>query len=227
QQLPAVPDASVAPVAAPAQAAGPPAFVGPPVDPNLVDAKKKTPVQEALGKVIEKLKPEKSEDVLAKSGGKKGQTIPTRTWIMLGVTLVAAVGLLLWEEEPAEVAAPQQQVQAQGGAVALGPSTAQPTAVQPTPATPPTPPIPPTPATDPAVVADPPPPSRRPARRRRQARRRRRGRRARAAAAMRRRCSRWRGRPQTTTSTGATPTRSCSIVSSRCRARRTLRTRPW
>ncbi|HEY8432495.1 MAG TPA: hypothetical protein VIL20_29195, partial [Sandaracinaceae bacterium] len=75
-----------------------------------------------------------------------GQTVPTRTWIMLAVTLLAAVGVLLWEDEPAEVAAPQQQVQAQGGAAAA-PSTAQPTAVQP---------AGPTPApTDPAAVADP------------------------------------------------------------------------
>lgn len=143
-QLPAVPDPSVVPPA-PAQAEAP-AFVGPPADPTREAAKKKPPVQEALAKVLAKLKPEKSEDVLAKSGAAKGQTVPTRTWIMLAVTLLAAVGVLLWEDEPAEVAAPQQQVQAQGGAAAA-PSTAQPTAVQP---------AGPTPApTDPAAVADP------------------------------------------------------------------------
>lgn len=144
QQLPPVPDAVVPLAPGPMDSGA--AFVGPPVGPSDAGPKKSP-----LAQVLEKLKPQSSADVLAASGGKKGQTIPTRTWIMLGVTLVAAVGLLLWEDEPAEVAAPQQQAAAQGGAVAVSPST--PTPPTPTPPTPPTPVVEPTPPTPTEPVA--------------------------------------------------------------------------
>lgn len=52
-----------------------------------------------LAKVWDKLKPEKPETT-----GK--QAMPTRTWILLGVTVAVTVGWLLWDDTPEEVAAP-------------------------------------------------------------------------------------------------------------------------
>lgn len=70
-------------------------FAAPPTD---AGAKKGGGLAGMLGK----LKPQSSAEVVAAQGGKKGQALPTRTWLMLVVTLAAAVGLLLWEEESVE-----------------------------------------------------------------------------------------------------------------------------
>jgi len=85
-----------------------------------------------LGKVWDKVKPEE-----AKTEGK--QSLPMRTWILLGVTVLAVAGLLLWEDPEVEVAAAPPTPAAQ----------ATPT---PDPETDP----PPTPTTDEPPVADPP-----------------------------------------------------------------------
>lgn len=126
------------PAAAPG---GPPpapegAFVAPPAAPP--PAKKASPldpVLEALKPIVEKLKPQSSADVVSASGGKKGQTLPTRTWIMLAVTVAAAAGLLLWEGEAPQAAPPAPQA----AAVAV-------------PAEPPAPAEPPEPAPTPPVA---------------------------------------------------------------------------
>jgi hypothetical protein len=78
------------------QEPGPAAFVGPP--PELGAARKKS---NSLGELVGKLKPESSAEVLARQGAKEGQSMPTRTWVLLAITLAAAVGLLFWEEETA------------------------------------------------------------------------------------------------------------------------------
>jgi hypothetical protein len=83
-----------------------PAFVGPPADAGAGGKK-----GAGLAGVLQKLKPESSADVVAAAGGTKGQSLPTRTWIMLGVTMAAAVGLLMWEEEPVEEAEAPAAVQ--------------------------------------------------------------------------------------------------------------------
>ncbi len=91
----------------------------------------------ALGKVWEKLKPEKPQ-----TDGK--QAMPTRTWILLGVTVLVTVGWLLWDDTPEEVAAPTP------------PPVAAPAPTAPPPEPPP--PVPP-PVVEPTPpVVEPPPP---------------------------------------------------------------------
>lgn len=95
------------------------AFVAPP------EVEKPPSKKISFAQILEKLKPESSADVVGEAGAKKGQTIPTRTWIMLGVTLVAAIGLLLWEGEEGAPAAQASAGQATVGQVSAGHASAE------------------------------------------------------------------------------------------------------
>jgi hypothetical protein len=125
------------------------AFAPPPAAPAA------SPKPSPFAQVLKVLKPQSSAEVVSASGGKKGQSLPTRTWIMLAVTVAATAGLLLWPEDE-EVAAPPVAgaVVAPSAATAAAPATAPtptaPTATAPTPADPT--PADPTP-TDPTATA--------------------------------------------------------------------------
>lgn len=138
---PPPPEEPVASAAATPPAAGAPAFAPPPAAPEAPATKSKFgPLLDRLGPLLEKLKPESSAEVVDASGGKKGQSLPTRTWIMLAVTLVAAVGLLLWEEEPPESVPPPPPSAAaapnSAATPAESPGTPEPTAANGPPAEP-------------------------------------------------------------------------------------------
>jgi ribonuclease E len=130
--MPPPPDPGYAPVPPPDGGA---AFAPPPVVP--VPATKPSP----FAQILQKLKPQSSAEVVSASGGKKGQALPTRTWIMLAVTVAAAAGLLLWPEdepEPAPAAAAAvvaPTVRAPSAPPAPTPAPTAPTAPAPTPPT--------------------------------------------------------------------------------------------
>lgn len=132
--------------APPAAPDGGPAFAPPPAVP--APATKPSP----FAQILQKLKPESSAEVVGASGGKKGQALPTRTWIMLAVTVMATAGLLLWPEEEAEVAAPSPASAAVAPSAAPEPAVAAPTPTAPTPADP-TPADPAEPVPDPTAAA--------------------------------------------------------------------------
>jgi len=131
------PDVPLQPAAAAPPADGGP-FVAPPAAPKPPEkASPLAPVLEQLKPLLAKLKPQSSAEVVSASGGKKGQALPTRTWIMLAVTLAAAVGLLLWEEEEPEMTSPAPPAAAVAPQPA-GLAAAQPAVPEPEPAAPPT-----------------------------------------------------------------------------------------
>ncbi|MGE0790516.1 MAG: FHA domain-containing protein [Sandaracinaceae bacterium] len=67
-------------------------------------------------------------------GAPTGRALPTRTWILLSVTVLAAVGLLLWDDEPEVATSPPSASGAPVVAVGAGP--ADPTQANPTGANP-------------------------------------------------------------------------------------------
>ncbi|MBX3273125.1 MAG: hypothetical protein KF729_22870 [Sandaracinaceae bacterium] len=116
---PAVPPRALSPAPAPPPALAPPEPLAPPppldgfaAPPPPVAAPKQG--GSALAKVWDKVKPEKPA-----TDGK--QAMPTRTWILLGVTVLVTVGWLLWDDAPVEVEAPP----------APAPATASPRPAQP------------------------------------------------------------------------------------------------
>jgi hypothetical protein len=130
---PPAPPAYAAPPAPPIAPQHPPyveggaSFVGPPEISKPAGPHKP---QRPLEKIIAFLKPQSSAEVLEQAGAKKSQALPVRTWILLGVTLAAAVGLLMWENEPEEVAGPQA-TPIVGQPPVVEPPVVQPPVVQP------------------------------------------------------------------------------------------------
>ncbi|MEZ4339557.1 MAG: hypothetical protein R3B82_23285 [Sandaracinaceae bacterium] len=127
--LPSPPQHGAPALGAPPGAVAPDVDQGLGFDPSMGFAAPPPPIapkeEKALAKVWDKIKPEKPETT-----GK--QAMPTRTWILLGVTVAVTVGWLLWDDTPEEVAEPARPAVPAEATPAPGP-TAEPSAPDPVP----------------------------------------------------------------------------------------------